>query len=180
MIYLSSLYFIWVCHSVMSDWEEEMATHSGILAWRIPGMEEPGGLLSMGSHRVGHDWSNSAAAVAAAHLTLCNPMYCSLPGSSIHGNLQARILEWVAIPFSRGSSWPRDWIWVSCIAGRFFTIWAITEAPRIQEWVVIPFFRGSSQPRDQTWLSMLQADFLLLRSFPMSICEYMQCAYTRG
>ena len=46
------------------------------------------------------------------------------PGSSVHGILQARILEWVAIPFSRGSSWLRDWTWVSCIAGRFFTTWA--------------------------------------------------------
>ena len=42
--------------------EKEMATHSSILAWRIPGMEEPGGLLSMGSRRVGHDWSDLAAA----------------------------------------------------------------------------------------------------------------------
>ena len=51
-------------------------------------------------------------------------MVCSLPGSSVHGILQARILEWVAIPFSRGSSWPRDRTRVSRIAGRFFTIWA--------------------------------------------------------
>ena len=43
--------------------EKEMATHSSVLAWRIPGMAEPGGLRSMGSHRVGHDWSNLAAAV---------------------------------------------------------------------------------------------------------------------
>ena len=42
-----------------------MATHSSILAWRIPGTGEPGGLLSMGSHRVGHDWSDLAAAAAA-------------------------------------------------------------------------------------------------------------------
>ena len=54
-------------------------------------------------------------------LTLCNPPVCSPPSSSVHGILQARILEWVAISFSRGSSWPRDWTWVSCIAGRFFT-----------------------------------------------------------
>ena len=47
---------------------------------------------------------------------------CSLPRSSIHGILQARILEWVAIPFSRGSSQPRDQTWVSCIVGRHFTI----------------------------------------------------------
>ena len=45
--------------------EEEMATHSSVLAWRIPGMGEPGGLLSTGSHRVGHDWSDLAAAAAA-------------------------------------------------------------------------------------------------------------------
>ena len=53
-----------------------------------------------------------------------NSTDCSLPGSFVHGILQARILEWVAIPFSRGSSQPRDWTQVSCIAGRFFTIWA--------------------------------------------------------
>ena len=52
--------------------------------------------------------------------TLCNSMNCSLPGSSIHGILQARILEWVATPCSRGSSQPRDWTQVSWIAGRFF------------------------------------------------------------
>ena len=52
---------------------------------------------------------------------LCDPMDNSLPGSSVHGILQARILsEWVAIPFSRGYSWPRDGTQVSCIAGRFF------------------------------------------------------------
>ena len=54
--------------------------------------------------------------------TLCDPMDCSLPDSSVHGILQARILEWVAIPFSRASSQPRDQTWVSCIAGRFFTV----------------------------------------------------------
>ena len=62
--------------------------------------------------------------------TLCNPMNCSLPGSSVHGILQARILEQVAISFSRGSSWLRDWTWVSCIASRCFNIWATREAPR--------------------------------------------------
>ena len=46
--------------------EKEMATHSSILAWRIPGTGEPGGLPSMGSHRVGHDLSDLAAAAAAA------------------------------------------------------------------------------------------------------------------
>ena len=60
--------------------------------------------------------------------TLCDPMDWSLPGSSVHGILQRRILEWVAIPFSRVSSWPRDQTWVSCIAGRVLTIWATREA----------------------------------------------------
>ena len=54
--------------------------------------------------------------------TLCDPMGCSPPSSSVHGILQARILEWVAIPFSRGSPQPRDRTQVSCIAGRFFTV----------------------------------------------------------
>ena len=50
-----------------TDDETEMAAHSSVLAWRIPGMGEPGGLLSIGSHRVGHDWSDLAAAAAAAN-----------------------------------------------------------------------------------------------------------------
>ena len=67
-------------------------------------------------------WLNSlpvCVSVAQSCLTLCNSMDCSPPGSSVHGILQARILEWVAIPFSRGSSWHRDRTWVSCIASRF-------------------------------------------------------------
>ena len=66
--------------------------------------------------------------VTQSCLTLCDPMHCSPPGSSVHGILQARMLEWVAIPFSRASSQPRDQTQVSCIVGRFFTLWAIREA----------------------------------------------------
>ena len=62
------------------------------------------------------------------YLTLCNPRDWSLPGSSVHGISQARILEWVAITFSRGSSQHRDQTWVCHFAGRFFTIWATREA----------------------------------------------------
>ena len=61
---------------------------------------------------------------------LCDPMDCSLLGSSVCGILQARILEWVAMPSSRGSSWPRDQTCVSCIAGGFFTVWAIRKVQR--------------------------------------------------
>ena len=56
--------------------------------------------------------------------TLCNPMDCSLPGCSVHRIFHVRVLEWVAISFSRGSSWPRDRTQVSYIAGRFFASWA--------------------------------------------------------
>ena len=161
--------------------EKEMAAHSSVLAWRIPWTEEPGGLQSTGSQRVGHDWVDStqvstgvsggrsgsttvalrpAASASPWNLwdvlisgpisdllnetlwgwdpvisvltgppawfwctlgfvlhaqlfqscpTLCNPMDCSLPSSPVHGVLQARILEWVAISFSKGSSSPKEW-----------------------------------------------------------------------
>ena len=72
----------------------------------------------------GLKWSE----VAQSCPTLCDPMDCSLQGSSIHRIFQARMLEWVAISFSRGSSWPRDWTWVFHIAGRCFTVWATKEA----------------------------------------------------
>ena len=58
-------------------------------------------------------------------------MDCSPPGSSVHGILQARILETIAIPFSRESSWPRDWIRVSSTAGQCFTIWATGAAQKL-------------------------------------------------
>ena len=58
----------------------------------------------------------------------CNPVDCSLPGSSVYGIFQAGILEWVAISFSRGTSWPRDQTRVSRIGGRRFTVWATREA----------------------------------------------------
>ena len=66
-------------------------------------------------------------------LILCDPMGCSRPGSFVHGILQARILEWGAMPSSRGSSQPRDRTQVSHNAEGFFTIWATMEAP----WSVI-------------------------------------------
>ena len=77
-------------------------------------------------------------------LTLCDPMDCSLPGSSVHGIFQARILEWLAISFSRGSSWPRDRTHISCITGRFF----ITEPPgkpidRVYDTEFLPFTQKS-------------------------------------
>ena len=162
-----------------------MAPHSSTLAWKIPWTEEPGGLQSMGSLRVRHDWATSVSlftfmhwrrkwqptpvflpgesqgrgawwatvygvaqswtrlkrlsssssstiadtnvmrtdqdelilcSVAQSCPTLCNPMECSPPGSPDYGIFQARILEWGAISYSRGSSRPRDGTYVSCIS----------------------------------------------------------------
>ena len=62
----------------------------------------------------------------------CNPTDCTLPGSSIHGILQARVLEWLAISFFRGSSWPRDRTQVPHVAGRRFTLWTTKEVCQIQ------------------------------------------------
>ena len=115
----------------------------------------PGMLQSMESQRVGHNWVTEwnwcllntcympRTILSTCHMkwsevaqscpTLCDPMDCSPPGSSVPGILQARILEWVAICFSRGSSWPRDQTYVSCIAGRCFNLWAIREACSLRE-----------------------------------------------
>ena len=130
---------------------EKMATRSHILVWEITWTEEPGSLQSMWSQRVWIDWSNLAGNLPSSDpsicymsfffflvlrvlvtllcLTLYNPMDYSPLGSSVHGISQARILDWVPIPFSRGPSQSRDWTHVSCIAGRFFAIWATREAP---------------------------------------------------
>ena len=70
----------------------------------------------------------SESEVSQSCLTLCNHMDCSLRCSSVHGIFQARVLEWVAISFSRGSFGPRDWTQVSHIASRHFTLWATREA----------------------------------------------------
>ena len=89
--------------------------------------------------------------VTQSCLTLWNPMDHSLPGSSIHGLLQARIPEWVVIPFSRKSAQPWDWTWVSCIASGFFTVRATRKAvifferaPRFS--LILPFYTRDSGP----------------------------------
>ena len=85
--------------------------------------------------------------VAQSCLTLWDPLDCSPPGSSVHGMLQARTLEWVAMPFSRGSSRPRDRTRVSRIAGGFFTLWAAWEALRIFiSWTSVPLQPHFPQP----------------------------------
>ena len=86
-------------------------------------------------------WSFKVSEVAQSCPTLCDPMDCSPPGFSVHGILQARILEWVASSFSRGSSRPRDQTQVSHIAGRCFNLWA-TKPSQISTtlWMVFLIF----------------------------------------
>ena len=93
------------------------------------------------------DLNKVKGTVAQSCPTLCDPI-----DYTVHGILQARILEWVAVPFSRGSSQPRDWTQVACIAGRFFTSWT-TGKPKN------PFSRRSSQTRNWTRVSCIAYGF---------------------
>ena len=93
-------------------------------------------------------WLNgplSASEVAQSSPTLGHPVDCNLPGSSVHGIFQARVLEWVAISFSRVSSQLRDQTRVSRIAGRHFTIWATRETlPKVCRQTFVIFCLGWS------------------------------------
>ena len=101
----------------------------------VQGLELIPSLLPTSWHHLVTEWwcdydinQESESEVAQSCPTLCDPMDCSLPGSSLHGIFQARVLEWGAIAFSRGSSWPRDQTQVSCIPGRCFNLRATREA----------------------------------------------------
>ena len=151
-----------------------MATHSSVLAWRVPGKGEPGGLPSMGSHRVGHNWSELAAAAykvkseSESRLVTSDslqphglhspwnslgqytgvgsffllqgifPTQGSNPGLpncrqvlyQLSHKGSPTILGWVTYPYCSGFSQPKNWTGVFCIAGGFFTNWAIREALR--------------------------------------------------
>ena len=94
--------------------------------------------------------------------------FCDPTDYTVHGVLQASILEWVAVPFFRSSSQPRGWTQVSCIAGGFFTTWATKNSPRILEWVAYPFSRGSSPPRNRTGVSCIAQILYQLRRYMLS------------
>ena len=82
----------------------------------------------------------SESEVTQSCSTLCDSMDCSLPGSSAHGIFQARVLEWLAISFSRGSSRPRDWTQISCIVGRRFPIWVTRKSKHVLQFKGLLFF----------------------------------------
>ena len=94
-------------------------------------------------------------------LTLCDLLDCSPTGSSVHGTLQAKILKWVVMPSSRGSSWSRDWAQGSCTAGRFLTVWA-TGKPGFQ--VYLP-----SKPLHLAQLQLVSCDVLYKQMGPLSV-----------
>ena len=114
----------------MTKWKMRLAPWTSVSYFVMYGMSWawPQGLIWVQS------WAgkcirlkNVIVLVTQSCLTLFDSMDCSPPGSSVHGILQARVLEWVAMPSSRVSSWPRDQTPVSHIVGRFFTIWATRE-----------------------------------------------------
>ena len=130
-----------------------MATHFNILAWEIPWTKEPEGLQSTVLQK-SQTWLACVCVCVCVLVpqscpTLWDPMDCYLPGTSVSGALQARILEWVALPFSKGSSRSRDQTQVSCIAGRCFTVWATREAHLVtkqqQFWCITDVFNSRWQ-----------------------------------
>ena len=106
-------------------------------------------LVSTTGHHVFTVWSKLQ--VTHSCPTLCDPM-----DYTVHGILQARILEWVSVPFSRASSHPRDWTW-NCRQ----TLYQLSckGSPKIQEWVAYPFSSGSSWPMNQTRVSCFAVAF---------------------
>ena len=114
-------------------------------------------------------------------------MDCSLPGSSIRGILQAKILEWVAIPFSRESSWPRDQTWVSCIAGELFTVCATREGNLSSMCLPNPLWEGGrdSVNQEETWSRRAGVakccSFNLLSGDCLSVdCMCVSCCFLGG
>ena len=118
-----------------------MATRSSILAWKIPWTKEPGRLHFMGLQRVGHDWVTKHP-----HTHTHTHTHTSCGGKEgkpeIYEILQARILEWVAIPFCRRSSRPRDWTHISCTVARFFTVWVTMETQKRDRCLQISGFQS--------------------------------------
>ena len=128
--------------------------------------------------------------------TLCNPMDCSSPGSSVHGVLQARTLEWAAMPSSRGSSWPRDrtcMFYIICIGSGFFP----TSAPgkptfcvrntlkEIPEWVLIWKWKrkiaGVTRSRDHTYqgAGTMSVAFPTVPSSPCLAQNRLRCIFVK-
>ena len=99
--------------------------------------------------------------VAQSCPTLCDPMDYSISGSSVHGIFQARVLEWIAIAFSRGSSWPRNRTRVSRIAGRRFTLWAAVYTSHNNEQYLCCNFKHQKGPPASSFIQHVSQLFLV-------------------
>ena len=106
----------------------------------------------------------SESEIAQSCPTLCDPMDRNLPGSAVHGIYQARILEWAAISFSRGSSQPRDRNRVSCTADRCFTVWATREA------LIPPLIQPFNESGLQCKIPEILLPFTILILWPAHRC----------
>ena len=122
-----------------SLWRDQPCPHLDLVLW---GLWPPG--LRHSKH-----WGKKVKVKSLSCVRLCDPMDCSLPGSSVRGIFQARILEWVVISFFRRSSQPRDWTWVSHIVGRSFTIWAHWNK-KLKPWIA-----GSAPMLGERWVWLL-------------------------
>ena len=120
-------------------------------------------------------WNGVLCLVTQLCLTLFEPMDCSLPGSCVHGILQVRILEWVTMPSSKGSSQLRNWTRVSHIAGRFFNIWATREAQEYWSGWPVPSPGALPNPGIGTGVSCIAGGFFTSWATSWYNCLVMQC-----
>ena len=165
---LSDFTFIFHFHAL----EKAMATHSSVLAWRIPGTGEPGGVLSMGSHRVGHNWSDLAAAAAAAS----GGCQHSLAHSRSNRCLHSHTVFSFSICFESPSA--------SLLCGHFFLLHLmltqiIQGYPPISGVLTIPTKIQHLQiPGIKTWyINIWMAHYNHISTFPLSILFYIICCY---
>ena len=119
--------------------------------------------------------------VSQLSLTLCDPMDCSPPGFSVHWILQARILEWVVVPFSRESSQPRDQTQVSCFAGRFYTIWVTRKVPNLllQREVFLHVSHYFHFENNNSQIIFLFLSFILIYSKELIFASYYKLLYLK-
>ena len=137
--------------------------------------EAPGEEFSLSFHVTlkFHLFSNCCCCLVAKSCpTLCNPMDFSPPGSSVHGISQTRILEWVAISFSRGSSWPRDQTWVSCTGRRILYWWAIRKAQSLITKKKLRSFKLTNKLSDP-WVINSQSLFSSSNTFCPMLKRYL-------
>ena len=141
------LTFPLICHSVLHHFLHSFRVWK---AWTFLSYFEyvylqQGSLLLLATPRKGNGIGEEKwKLVAQSQPTLCNPINCSLSGFSVHGILHTRVLKWVANSFCRRSSQPRGWTWISCIAGRFFIIWATREAHWERKMLILSLYYSMS------------------------------------